>query len=464
MRNRQPARLTLVFTLLASGAEGSRPAESPFAEVGIVLEQSCHVCHGPNSQQGGINFADLVAQKPFVRNRETWSRVIRAVESGIMPPEGAAELSDAHRRTLLTALDETVNRFDYSKIENPGFEPLRRLTHTEYDNTIRDLVGADLKLTRRFTSEMTGETGFDNSATTLFLQPNLMERYIAAAERLVEEALPNKPTTADHRRAHETVFLVHPAPRASDDDAADMVIRRFLLRAFRRPPTEREVANSRSKYDSGKAAGLSFEQALKPVFAAALISPNFLLRIESAPEGSEAWRINDWELASRLSYFLWASMPDDELFDLAASNRLQEPQVLVSQLQRMLADNKANTLGTVMAGQWLGFARVGNTIRLGPIDFPWCTDSLMDGMRSESSLFFMSLLRENAPISRMLDANPHLLRHAPGQRHGRRRRQPHAPRRTGRPQPRRHSRSSQHSRRDLQLQPDQSGEAWPLDP
>lgn len=98
-------------------------------------------------------------------------------------------------------------------------------------------------------------------------------------------------------------------------------------------------------------------------------------------------------------------MPDDELFQLAGEGRLREPSILSEQLDRMLDDPKADTLATVFAAQWLGFGQVGNRIRLGPIDFPWCTDSLMDAMREESSLFFMSLLRENRPIAELISAD-----------------------------------------------------------
>ena len=397
---------SLLSLLLLTGGGGQTLAdEAVVSAAEPILEQFCYGCHGPNSQQSGINFADLLTQRPLVKDHETWTRAIRALESGSMPPEGAPPPSDEQRIALLAKLDEAINQFDYSSVNDPGYEPLRRLTHKEYDNTIRDLIGADLKLASQFTSEMTGETGFDNSATTLYLQSSLMERYILAAERLVEDALPDIPVTPRHRKAHETVFVASPGPGVAEGHAIDRIVRRFLSRAFRRPPTEPEIDRAKSKYRTGRASGMTFEQAVKGVISATLISPNFLLRIESAPASSGEWRINDWELASRLSYFLWASMPDDELFDLAASGRLHEPDILASQLHRMLADEKADSLGTVMAAQWLGFGRVGKTVRLGAIDFPWCTDSLMDSMRAESSMFFMSLLRENAPISRLVDAD-----------------------------------------------------------
>ena len=399
-------RLAGVAVLLLAGTGTVSPcAETGTSAIEPILSLFCYRCHGPEQQQSGINFARLVTHRPLVRNREIWAKAIRALESDAMPPAGATKPSSKQSGELIDALDEAINDFDYSSLDNPGYEPLRRLTHTEYDNTIRDLIGVDLELARRFTSEMIGETGFDNSATTLYLQSGLMERYIAAAERLVEDALPDKPETADQRRAHSTVFVDRPGPDLNEEQAARKVIRRFLSRSYRRPARGKEVASALAKYRSGRASGLNFDQAVKGVISATLISPNFLLRVESAPEGSEPWQIDEWELASRLSYFLWASMPDDELFDLASRGQLHEPDILTAQLLRMVADKKADSLGEVMAAQWLGFGRVGKSVRMGAIDFPWCTDSLMDAIRAESAMFFMSLVRENAPFSRLIDAD-----------------------------------------------------------
>ena len=98
-------------------------------------------------------------------------------------------------------------------------------------------------------------------------------------------------------------------------------------------------------------------------------------------------------------------MPDDELFDLAAQGVLREPETISAQIDRMLASPKANTLGDVFAGQWLGFEQVGTRIWLDPIDNPWCTATLMTAMRDETSMFFMSLLRDNQPIDWLIDAD-----------------------------------------------------------
>ncbi len=396
----------------ATGAPVAVPESHPAAP---LLERYCFRCHGAETQTAGVNLDALVDQRPLVRNRDTWTRVMDALEVGKMPPPGAPQPAETERARLTALLSDAIDHFDYSTVVDPGYEPLRRLTHRELDNTLRDLVGADFTLTDRFPAELTGASGFDNSANTLFLESTLMERYIAAGERVIELMLPARPATEAQHRAHELVFVAAPGDGLTDDEAADRVLRRFLERAHRRPPTENDVRRALDQYRDARRAGQGFTDAVKGVLQAVLISPRFLLRIETPPppsapgEASDAtpaaYRISDWDLASRLSYFLWASMPDAELRDLARRGVLGDPDVLAGQVDRMLADPKADTLGTNFAAQWLGFQHVGTRIWLGPIDNPWCTATLMAAMRDESSLFFLSLVRDNQPIRRLIDAD-----------------------------------------------------------
>lgn len=397
-----------VAILLAAASFGALPALAQSNEshqITPLVQQYCYRCHGPETQTAGIDLSSLVAERPLVKNREVWARVITALEEERMPPGSATALSPADRTTMVSVLRRDIEEFDYSVIDNPGFEGMRRLTHTEFDNTVRDLFGVALEVTDRFPAELTGSSGFENSANTLFLQPSLMERYIAVAERIVDLALPAAPSTAAHRRSRELVFVETPGGEVSEPAAAETVLRRFLTRAFRRPASGEELERSVARYRVGRGEALDHEAALKQALQAALISPKFLLRVEAGGDTAEPYAVSDWELASRLSYFFWASMPDQELFDLAARGVLRDEDTLAQQVARMLADEKADTLGTVFAAQWLGFQHVGTRIWLDPIDNPWCTASLMTAMRDESSLFFMSLLRENRPIRTLIDAD-----------------------------------------------------------
>jgi len=374
-------------------------------EIAPLVERFCARCHGPETQTAGIDLATLVTDRPLVKNRETWHRVMEVLEEHRMPPASAPQPAEAARNQMVDLIERDVVHFDYSNLKNPGFELMRRLTNTEYDNTVRDLFGVDLNATDRFPDEFIGSSGFENSSNTLFLQPSLMERYIAAAERVVELSLPADPSTDAHRRSRDLIFMVSPGSGTSDEAAAGVVLRRFLTRAYRRPPTEIEVDGAKTQYQSGRDRGLDHEAAVKQVLQAVLISPKFLLRVEAGRADPDAYPVSDWELASRLSYFLWASMPDQELFDFAARGVLRDAAVLRRQVDRMLDDTRADTLGTVFAAQWLGFQHVGTRIWLDPIDNPWCTATLMMAMRDESSLFFLSLLRENHPIRTLIEAD-----------------------------------------------------------
>ena len=177
-----------------------------------------------------------------------------------------------------------------------------------------------------------------------------------------------------------------------------------MLRAFRRPPIEDEAKELHGVYARSRKAGESFGMAIRRALGAALVSPAFLLKSEIAQDTDESYQVSDYELACRLSYYLWASMPDDELFQLAAEKRLAKPGVLAEQVTRMLADPKAGTLGSVFAAQWLGFDALGVRVRLDPIDNPWCTDTLMAAMKKESAMVFTALVRENRPLKNLIDS------------------------------------------------------------
>ena len=145
-----------------------------------------------------------------------------------------------------------------------------------------------------------------------------------------------------------------------------------------------------------------------------LVMPQFLMKVES--RASHSGKVDQFDLASRLSYFLWASMPDDELFTAAMKGKLGTEEEIEKQIDRMLKDRRSKSLGYIFAAQWLGFDDVGTRRRQDPIDNPWCTESLMKSMKSETSLFFYSLVRDNRPIpdliqSRYTYLNEELARH-----------------------------------------------------
>ncbi len=383
-----------------------RQARSPQATRDIlpILRRYCTGCHGPETSEGGLQLETALNRKPLVRDRDTWNNIAFLVGHRFMPPEDEEQPDDATRRRLVAWIRVQVDEFDYSTINNPGDVPIRRLTHHEYDNTVRDLFGVDVRPASQFPSELSGTSGFDNSANTLFLQPILMERYLGAAEKVLNAALPLEPQTEAQKTAVARILFVRPGGDISDREAASRILDRFLPRAFRRPVP----ASTRERYVSAvlarRRSGSGFNLAIREILQAALVSPSFLMKSETPLAGDGPTAISDHDLASRLSYFLWATMPDERLTQLADQGTLDQPDMLDAEITRMLADPRAETLGTRFAGQWLGSVHLGTRIRADPIDNPWCTETLMTAMRAETAMFFVSLVRDNQPISRLIDA------------------------------------------------------------
>ncbi|MGH9426995.1 MAG: DUF1592 domain-containing protein, partial [Terriglobia bacterium] len=186
----------------------------------------------------------------------------------------------------------------------------------------------------------------------------------------------------------------------------DKILSTLTRRAYRRPVTKAEVASLAKFVAMAKAEGQSVEQGIQLAIQAILVSPHFLFRIErdlDPNDPSKVHRISDLELASRLSYFLWTSMPDDELLSIAEAGRLRQPGVLETQVKRMLADERSSALADNFAGQWLETRNL-DSITPDPKKFPEWGPELRDSMKTETRMFFESMLRENRPLSEFLDA------------------------------------------------------------
>ncbi len=380
-----------------------------------LLKRHCHECHSDESASGDLDLLSLAEKKPWVINRRTWKNISQQISMRTMPPPEAEPMPDADRLIIAGFLQHRIDDFDYETVRQPGYEPARRLTNEEYNHTIRDLFGIDLRPADRFPRELTASSGFANSANSLFLQPIILERYLGAAEQVIEAAMPEQADTAELQRTRNLLV---------GSRSADEAIANFSRRAFRRPVSEQELTpllNYYKELTGQKPESVSHEeisyQALGQVFEVILASPSFLFRSESnqSHQTGQAFTITDHELASRLSYFLWATMPDAQLSKAADDGILRDPRVLTAEVKRMLADSKSRTLGEIFASQWLGFSALPHAPR-DPIDNPWATDSLVDAMQQESALFFSSLVDENQPIERLIDAqytfvNEELARH-----------------------------------------------------
>jgi hypothetical protein len=189
---------------------------------------------------------------------------------------------------------------------------------------------------------------------------------------------------------------------ATGQACVEKIVSSLARRAYRRPVTKQEVGKLTAVYTKANTTGYSPAQSLQFTITAILVSPQFLFRVERDPKPGAVGHITDLELASRLSYFLWSSMPDDELLRLAESNKLHQTPVLDAQLKRMIADGKSSSLAENFAGQWLEIRSL-DAVKPDAKKFPEWNADLREAMRTETRMFFEAVLRDDRPVSDFLD-------------------------------------------------------------
>jgi cytochrome c551/c552 len=206
--------------------------------------------------------------------------------------------------------------------------------------------------------------------------------------------------------SRERIFVCRPSAPGQESACASKIMASLARRAYRRPVTDADVKPLVSLYALARAKG-DFDYGIQEAIQGLLVSPDFLFRVEADRKpaaGVNAYRVSDIELASRLSFFLWSSIPDDQLLDLAVAGKLSNPAVLSRQVHRMLDDPKSGALVSNFAGQWL-FIRNLATVRPDPVAFPEFDESLRAAFQAETELFFESVLRENRSALELLTAN-----------------------------------------------------------
>lgn len=217
---------------------------------------------------------------------------------------------------------------------------------------------------------------------------------------------PLKVTGVSETPSRKKIFTCYPAKKAEEESCANKIITNLVTRAFRRPATPEDLEGLLEMYKVGRAEG-QFEAGIRTAVQAIIAKPEFVFRFEQVPDGvrpGESYRIADLELASRLSYFLWSTAPDDQLIELASHGKLRDAAVLEKQVKRMLADPRAETLATNFAAQWLRLTGL-TEIHPEPTIFPDYTRNLAQSMRRETELVFDSIVREDRNIRDLLTAD-----------------------------------------------------------
>jgi hypothetical protein len=579
-----------VLPILVLIVSCSSPLFAEPAEVFTFVQKSCVGCHNTSVKSGDVDLKSLQTPKTFDADREIWEKVVDKLKTGQMPPPGTPRPPAATTTAITRWLESEFARQDRTVKPDAGRVSARRLNRAEYNNTIRDLLGIDIRPADSFPAD-TAAFGFDNISDALNLSPALLENYVDAAERVVRTALfgpERRKPAAVHYSApvrinetrgqsklpkdlfnydltglstlHSAHFVhrfpvdaeysfrlvlnghrpnqsepVHPAffidgkmIKEFEVDATDLegqivelrtrvtagehllsasylktyhglppsyngpepskrppeplisargklsekdietlrkygtkiktdsvetrvdnrfesldvggpfnqvtaalpeslrkiyvcghaagkhtaacartILTSFAGRAFRRPVTAKEVEPFLGFVSLARKQGDSFEEGIATALQAVLVSPNFLYRIERdqpAKAGSSSVPVSQYELASRLSYFLWSSMPDAELLRVAGQGSLRKPSVLEAQVNRMLRDPKSFALVENFAGQWLQFRNI-DVVRPDQERFPIFDDALRLAMRRETELFIDNIIRNNGSVIEFLDAN-----------------------------------------------------------
>jgi mono/diheme cytochrome c family protein len=486
------------------------------------LKSHCFACHGNGKARAELSFDKYTDDASVLNDRKVWDNVRHMLKAREMPPPERPRPKPAEVEAAAAAIQGMFDRFDSTAKPNAGRVTIRRLNRAEYNNTIRDLVGVDFRPADDFPADDVGY-GFDNIGDVLSVSPLLLEKYLSAAEAVLDKAIviadppkltkrtfatirtnsiatagelgkavsfdagdyhvrckvaadaaggepvrvmlrvlgedvkefevtaaPDKPAVIEAKvRARPAtgrvaVAFLNPSPAGAEKprvlhlkgvevegpfdppplvlpeshrrlmahapgltprDAARQIVTRFATRAFRRPVKPEEVERCLALYDAAERKGQRFELRVRAALYRVLVSPHFLFRVELDPPGlppGTTYEVGEYELASRLSYFLWNSMPDDELFALAEKGQLR--QNLEAQVRRMVADPKSASFLHGFAEQWLTLRKL-DLASPDPKLFPTFTPALRQAMARESLLFFEALVREDRPVPDLLDAD-----------------------------------------------------------
>ncbi|MBX3732259.1 MAG: DUF1592 domain-containing protein [Verrucomicrobiae bacterium] len=519
-----PVALTGVLPPAATAAGDFQEVALPFLEV------HCHDCHGGRKTKADLDLKQIRDDRRILPELKLWRNVLQQVTSGEMPPSTVAvrptagEIADFNRAVL-----DAIAAAESKLPPDPGRVTARRLNRTEYNNTVRDLLDVDFDAAENFPADDIGH-GFDNIGDVLTMSPVHLERYLDAADGLVERAillkLPKPPerttfsiflepggygsedgtrpvtnsvpelfvrhtlkeagayrfrvragasnappeppvrmallvddapvleTTVtnspkqwqwfevelelppgEHRFSArwenrdtnvlgQTLYinefkvigpgdtrtpfmkrLAAVAPDRPEDERARLAAAWLLTRAFRRTPTDEELVRYGRVFDAGReAANGQFEGGLQELVRAALVSPKFLFRVEldDQPRAETPQPLDAFHLASRLSYFLWSTMPDDELLDLAGRNALGDQ--LEAQVRRMLRDPKSEALVRNFGLQWLQLQRL-SSFQPDKNLFPDFDERLRRAMLRETELFLDEIIREDRSLLDLVDAD-----------------------------------------------------------
>jgi hypothetical protein len=411
-----------------------------------AFRQHCASCHGAGDElEGDVDLdvlrdaASLIADPALTRD------LIDVLDAGLMPPEQAPPLGDELRQEMVVQLEHLYELAGRKPREFPP-TPIRRMNRFQYNNAVEDLfqlkvevfalpermlrdygyfrpdsgkmpdtlragsrplgksqlIGKRLAGVAPFPQDLRAEHGFDNRGDHLSLSPLLMESFLKLGRSIVQSDDFNSHTCG----IWDSFFA--PPPRGAElDEIIQQRLRGFLTRAFRRPVDGTLLGRYAAHVQQQLQHGVSFTAAMRSAASAALSSPRFLYLYDRAGDADQSTRLDDFELASRLSFFLWASIPDAQLLELADSGRLHDKVVLAEQVERMLRDEKLKRFCDSFPAQWMQLERIISSVpdpQLYP-EFYFAKFRVSMHMMLEPLLLFEAIMVENRSILELIDSD-----------------------------------------------------------
>ena len=364
------------------------------------IKRYCLECHSGEKPKASLDLSRFDSMDKILSEALLWDDILIRLSQGDMPPKEADLPTLNERSEFLNWVESSLQKAACQSGPHAGPAVLRRLNRAEYSASVRDLLDIHFDAGEALPSDGSGGEGFDNASETLFISPIHAEKYMDAARVAVEYAF------ADPRSLRR--FLVaEPDEKTSPEVAARRVIEDFLPRAFRRSIPESEILEYLALFHAAYKADPSFMVAIRLTLQAVLISPKFLFIAEEPNFDSKPHKVTDHELASRLSYFLWGSLPDDELLKAADEGNLSDSRILHEQFKRMLGSQnsrKVRNFSQNFVEQWLGTRALGREFK--PDKSIRGYDSELEGgMKYEPVFFFHEILTENRSLLDLLKAD-----------------------------------------------------------
>ncbi len=392
-------RCAIPLAVLLGCAAPVYAQDQGFARSQSFLKTYCQACHQGSSPVGGFHLDRVSTPASLKAEAAKWGSMARRVHNGEMPPKGAPKPTVDELEQFSQWATQALRAAACAGGIKPGPAPIRRLNRDEYSATIRDLLDIHLDIGSALPADGGGGEGFDNAAETLFLSPIHSEKYMEAAKFATDFA-------AKEFKSRQKLLIAKPGPGVSEEQAARKILEALLPRAFRQPVPAADVALYVGLFNAARKQGREYEEAVFFAIRGVLVSPKFLFRVEPPNRTAAVQPVGDYQLASRLSYFLWGSMPDELLLDAAASGKLREPAVLKSLVGRMLRNDRSLGFAQRFIEQWLGTRDLVGTKKPDPKLYPMFDndEELRSDIRLQPVLFFRELLTRDLPVLDLIDS------------------------------------------------------------